>query len=342
MLVATLVVLLGTGVMLTAAYEPEFQNAWESVWEISHVYPNGGFIRSLHHWSGNLFIILAALHLLRILWAGAYAGSRYQNYLYGLALLATAFFELTTGYFLPVSEISYWALVVGMSFLDYLPLAGDVIKLLVIGGREIGDAAVIRLYVFHIALLPLFLIALLSMHMWRLRKDQGLLKPERLSADDLKKLPLRAATTRELTVLLTTLIGLVFLAMAFPVAMAPRAVPTVPPNPVKAAWFFIAMQETLSYSAFWGGIAPILAGISFFVCLPLMAGNKNDRPIPIRKKAFFGATLGIIVAYAVFTLVGLYCRGPNWTLVNPWKNIKNIIRTVSIEPVIWPGKPGRL
>jgi len=119
--------------------------------------------------------------------------------------------------------------------------------------------------------------------------------------------------------------------MAFPTAMVPRAIPSFPPNPVKAAWFFIAMQETLSYSALWGGIVPMAAGAVFFLLLPLLAGNRNGRPSPLRKNALFGMTTAILISYAVFTLIGLYCRGPNWTFINPWKSLKKAVMVVTVN-----------
>lgn len=325
LLVALFVILTGTGVLLASAYDPHFQGAYDSVWEITHIYPYGGVLRSVHYLAGNLFFLGSLLHLLRVVGAGAYAGPRYRNYLYGLALLAGGFVSLATGYFLPMSEIAYWALVVGVSFLDYFPLVGPLVKRLVLGGSEIGDATVVRLYVLHLAVLPPALLGFASLHLWRIRKDQGLLKPAGIDPAELRKVPYGFAVRREWTLLLAVSILLVLWALVFPVELAPRAVPASSPNPVKAAWFFLALQETLSYSVVWGGIVPLVAGVGFFLLFPLLAGNRDGRPLPRRKQAFFALTVATLLAYAVFTLVGLYCRGPNWTFIKPWKSVQKAL-----------------
>ncbi|HAK88310.1 MAG TPA: hypothetical protein DHV16_04785 [Nitrospiraceae bacterium] len=319
-LITCFVVLISTGILMTVIYEPDFQRAYESVWDISNVLPYGKFLRSLHYWGGNVLLIASVMHLLRILSAGAYAGSRYRNYIYGLTLFAGVFASLATGYFLPMDQVSYWALVVVLSFFDYLPLIGNIIKKIILGGAEIGSPMVIRLYVMHIALLPILLMAGISLHLWRLRKDQGLLKPLYLKNDELKNIPARPyAASRETTVLLSAAILLVVCALIFPVTMESQAIPLSPPNPAKAAWFFVAMQETLSYSALWGGTVPLAAIMFLFIAFPIIAGNAHGHPADRRKRIFFGISTALVVLYFFFTIIGMYFRGPNWMLINPLK-----------------------
>ena len=325
LLLSAFVILAGTGALLASAYTPEFQGAYESVWEIIHIYPYGRLLRSVHYLAGNLFFLAGLLHLLRVVRTGAYAGARYRNYLYGLGLLAGGFAALASGYFLPMSEISYWALVVGTTFLDYFPLVGPVAKHLVLGGKGIGDATIVRLYVLHLAILPLSLTGFIFLHLWRIRKDQGLLKPAGIGPEDLGKVPYTFAVRREWTVFLVVAVVLVLWALVAPVDLTSIPVPTAPPNPVKAAWFFLASQETLSYSAFWGGIVPLAAGGCLFLFFPRFAGHRDGHPLPGRRKAFFAVTLATLLAYAVFTMAGLWCRGPNWTFINPWNLVLTAI-----------------
>ncbi|HBG19788.1 MAG TPA: hypothetical protein DDY32_11090 [Desulfobulbaceae bacterium] len=327
------VILTLTGVLLAAVFEPAFASAYDSVWEISDVYPHGRLLRSVHYLAGNGFVIVALLHLLRVVCAGAYAGERYRNYLYGLTLFVAGFGALASGYFLPMTEISYWALVVGLS-MDYIPQVGSFLKGLVMGGQTLGDVTMVRLYVLHVVVLPLMMLGVSSLHLWRIRKDQGLLKPKGLSEAELEPVSYKAAVTRELTVFLSACLVLVLAALWFPVELEPRPVPAYPPNPVKAAWFFIALQETLSYSVLWGGLLPIVALVVFFVWGPRFAAPGTGELAPWRRRLFFGTTVGIVVMYAVFTLAGLYCRGPNWTFVSPWKTLKQVISVVNPAPKI--------
>lgn len=335
-LVALFLILAATGILLAFGYDPRFDNAWDSVWDISNVYPYGEIVRTIHYVAGNLFVIAAVLHFLRIVYNGAYLGVRYRNYLYGLLLLAAAFAALATGYFLPMSEVSYWALVVGASFLDYLPLLGDLAKRLVLGGQQVGDPTMFRLYVMHLAVLPLLLLGAASLHLWRIRKDMGLAKPAELAPAELEKVSFRQAVHREQTVFLLVAIVLVLWSLAFPLEMTPRAIPSAPPNPVKAAWFFIALQETLSYSVFWGGIVPLAGAALFFLLAPKLAAAADGTAVPWRHRIFFGTTVAILLTYSVLTLTGVFLRGPNWKLINPVKVVKQNLK----KAVQSSGKPG--
>jgi hypothetical protein len=54
------------------------------------------------------------------------------------------------------------------------PVAGAVLRQTLIGGREIGEATLVRFYLLHIIALPLAVAVLFGYHMWRVRKDGGL------------------------------------------------------------------------------------------------------------------------------------------------------------------------
>ena len=317
-LLCALFLILGvTGLLLAAVYAPDLAGAHDSVWEIAHVYPGGGVIRTIHYLAGNAFAVVSMLHLFRVVLAGAYAGPRYRNYLYGLALLAAGIGALATGYFLPMTETAYWAMVVGVSFLDYLPGGWAAIKALALGGRELGDAALVRLYVLHVALLPVLMAGLASLHLWRIRKDKGLIKPEGLAPEALKPVSWRSATLREWTVFLAACVLLLGWAMIAPLPLEPPPAYAHPPNPVKAAWFFVALQETLSYSVFWGGLVPMLLLPLAAVLGPLWAASGAEEARRGRRLLLFGATVTTFLLYGALTLIGLWLRGPNWSFSWP-------------------------
>jgi len=63
--------------------------------------PAGSLLRGLHYWSASALILIAILHLLRVLYHGAYKDLRRENWWVGLALLAIVFGFAFTGYLLP-------------------------------------------------------------------------------------------------------------------------------------------------------------------------------------------------------------------------------------------------
>ncbi len=319
-------ILAGTGILLGAVYEPALNSAYDSVWEIAFVYPHGSLIRSVHYMAGNAFIIVSVMHLLRVILAVAFTGERYHNYLYGLFLFGMGFGALATGYFLPMTEIAYWALIVGVSLFDHIPWGGQFMKGLVLGGKAIGDTTIVRLYVLHVAVLPISMLAVISLHLWRIRKDKGLIKPKDLEPDALKYVSFQSAVKREWTIFFMACLILVLAAMVFPIGMDLRPIPAHPPNPVKAAWFFIALQETLSYSVLWGGIVPGVLLIMFFFTGPKLTEKNDKSPALWRHRIFTCLTLIILLAYAGFTLTGLYCRGANWRFISPYETIRNVVK----------------
>jgi quinol-cytochrome oxidoreductase complex cytochrome b subunit len=57
------------------------------------------------------------------------------------------------------------------------PIIGAKLKLLLLGGHTINGAALLRFYVLHCVILPLWAILGLSVHIWRVRKDGGIYLP---------------------------------------------------------------------------------------------------------------------------------------------------------------------
>jgi quinol-cytochrome oxidoreductase complex cytochrome b subunit len=55
-----------------------------------------------------------------------------------------------------------------------VPIVGDDVKFLLLGGTAVNENALLRFYVLHCVVLPLFLVVLVSIHIWRVRKDGGI------------------------------------------------------------------------------------------------------------------------------------------------------------------------
>ena len=87
--------------------------------------------------------------------------------------LLTLFLSFT-GYLLPWDQLAYWAVTVGTNIAASIPYAGPRIRELLIGGRGIDQATLIRFYVLHVAVLPTAIVVILMVHLWRWRKDSML------------------------------------------------------------------------------------------------------------------------------------------------------------------------
>ena len=92
----------------------------------------------------------------------------------GVVLLVLTLLLSFTGYLLPWDQLAYWAVTVGASMAGFVPLIGETIKGILLGGDTVGSATLLRFYVLHVAVLPLALVIVLTFHLWRWRKDSML------------------------------------------------------------------------------------------------------------------------------------------------------------------------
>lgn len=338
-------VLVVTGVLLMFYYKPYPEVAYLSIKDIHFVVPTGRFIRNIHRWSGNIMVVVVLLHMARVFYTAAYRAPREFNWVIGMGLLVTTLGLSFTGYLLPWDQLAYWAITIGANIAqsprevtDALGITegfdvGGLQKLILLGSEEVGEEALIRFYLFHVMVLPLVLVALMSVHFWRIRKDGGLARPpdadKRLGPQPADVYPVfteapektysLAAIVRgktpavasgpeqtlpsmphlmvaEAAVFMLTVALSVSLAIFLDAPLKELANPAVPENPAKAPWYFLGLQELVSHSAFMGGI-----GIPTIVLVGLALIPYLDRETDGTGEWFGGPGGGRLVALsAVF------------------------------------------
>ncbi len=244
-----LVFLVLTGVLLEMNYTPRPPQAYLDILNLRTNVWFGDLIRSLHHWSGNLLIVAAVLHLLRVFLTGGHRPPRELNWLIGVAMLLLIVGANFTGYLLPWDQLAFWAITVGTSIVEYVPLVGPAISRLLLGGPEVGTPTLLNFYALHISIIPVSVVMLMSYHFWRIRKDGGLTVPKSPG----EELPRRAekVTTiphlvnKDLVFALVWMAILLVWAIFVPAPLEGIANPGVSPNPAKAPWYFMGIQELL-------------------------------------------------------------------------------------------------
>ncbi|KAF0248744.1 MAG: menaquinol-cytochrome c reductase cytochrome b subunit [bacterium] len=189
---------------------------------------------------------------------------------------------------------------------------GGLIRLLLLGSDNVGPEALIRFYLLHIMILPLMLGMLMGVHFWRIRKDGGLARPAdaeaRLGVLPTTSYPVftqapaktyqLAAIVRghtpmvgrgpeatvpsmphlfyaELAVLMFIVFLCVALALISDAPLKELANPAVPENPAKAPWYFLGLQELVSFSAFMGGIGVPTIVMTGLGLIPFLDREEN-------------------------------------------------------------------
>jgi quinol-cytochrome oxidoreductase complex cytochrome b subunit len=155
-----------TGILLTIYYVPTPDHAYDSVQYITTQIPAGWLIRGLHHWGASAMVILVVLHMLRVIFYGAYKFPREVTWFSGVFLLLVVIGFGFTGYLLPWDQKAYWATTVGTSIAGTPPLIGDWILLIVRGGEELSAITLARFFGVHVWVLPATLLLLLLIHLY--------------------------------------------------------------------------------------------------------------------------------------------------------------------------------
>jgi hypothetical protein len=91
------------------------------------------------------------------------------------------------------------------------------------------------------------------------------------------------------------------------------------PNPSKAPWYFLGLQEVLSY--FDPQVAGVLLpglGLAGLAAIPYVDRNPSTRPSD-RKLAIMIFTF-FLMAAALLTIFGSFFRGPGFNFTFPWNN----------------------
>jgi quinol-cytochrome oxidoreductase complex cytochrome b subunit len=174
---ASMLILVATGVLLMFYYHPSVPQAYRDMKELQYVVDNGVFLRNLHRWSAHLMVFAAVLHMLRVFYHRAYRPPRQFNWVVGVVLLLLTLLLSYTGYLLPWDQLAYWGVSVGTNMARQAPLVGDRVRFLLLGGNIVSENALLRFYVLHCVVLPVVLLLLVSVHIWRVRKDGGVQGP---------------------------------------------------------------------------------------------------------------------------------------------------------------------
>lgn len=175
--------LVASGVYLMFFYVPSPSQAYTNIQTIQTEVAFGQYVRNVHRWSAHLMVLAVAAHMARVFYRGAYKPPREFNWVIGVVLLLLTLLMSFTGYLLPWDQLAYWAVTVGTEMADYVPLIGEQVKEMLLGGPTVGETTLLRFYVLHVAVLPLTLVMVLTIHLWRWRKD-AMFDIEAEDADD--------------------------------------------------------------------------------------------------------------------------------------------------------------
>jgi len=314
-----LVLLLGlTGLLLMFRYDPRVEYAYVSIQQLETEVMFGSFVRAVHHWSANFLVIASFLHLVRVFLTGSFKQGRSVNWIIGLVLFVIVLAGNFTGYLLPWDQLSYWAITVSTSLMAYIPLLGTAVRNFFLGGPQVGQAALSNFYALHVVFMPALLLGFLAYHLWKVRKNGGISQP--LLKED-EKPEFKATNPHlvniELAAGLVVVVVVGLYAMLNPAPLGSIANPMVSPNPAKAAWYFLGLQELLLHMHPLAVMSLLAVAVIALAITPWIDRDFRDIGIYFRsaigkRAAVFGALLASYLVPLAVILDEFWYDLPGW------------------------------
>ena len=258
-------------------------------------------------------MIALLLHMLSVMFMGAYKRPREFTWLSGFVLFNLSLGLCLTGYLLPWSQLSYWATTVATDAPGAIPVIGDQIVAFLRGGPTVTNVTLGRFFALHVLGLPLLLGGLIGFHLFCIRRigiSRPPFGPEAQPAPPLVTfrhehhpggIPFFPNyVSKEIAVIcffLAFIVAVTFFAptLFIPPAALEPADPFVTPEGIKPEWYFLWAYQTLKiFPDKFLGLAVQGAFMTVLALLPFIDFGPERRPA--RRPLFVTlVTLGLLV-----------------------------------------------
>jgi len=140
---------------------------------------------------------------------------------------------------------------------------------------------------------------------------------------------------------------LIFWAIALPAPLEAPASSVKTPNPSKAPWYFLGLQEMLVYYDPWmaGVVLPslIVAGLMAIPYIDFNKAGSGYYTIKERKFSYIVFQFGFLEMWVTLIVLGTLLRGPNWNFFGPyelWDAHKvEALNNVNLSEYFWEKSP---
>ena len=156
-----------TGVILAMHYAPNSLLAFDSIEHIMRDVNYGWLIRYAHSNGSSMFFLAVYIHMFRGLYYGSYKEPREVLWILGCIIYFLMIVTAFMGYVLPWGQMSYWAATVIINLVGTLPIIGDSLTQLLLGGFAVDNPTLNRFFSLHY-LIPFIILGLVLLHIWSL------------------------------------------------------------------------------------------------------------------------------------------------------------------------------
>ncbi len=147
----------------------------------------------------------------------------------------------------------------------------------------------------------------------------------------------------ELIVIVGLTALLAFWAVGLPAPLEEPASAALTPNPSKAPWYFLGLQEMLVYYDPWyaGVVLPTMIVVGL-MAIPYIDTNPKGNgyyTLVERKFAISVFLIGFIVFWIALITIGTFLRGPNWNFFGPYDywdvHMSVPLKNINISEIFW-------
>ncbi len=154
-----------TGVSIAFYYTPSTTGAYSSIEYINNQVNNGWLIRSLHNIAGNGLIIVSLVQIIVMFFGREMLGGWIVGWISGIFLTLTAIGLGWTAMNLEWSQLGYWRLNIELSIIESVPLIGQSLRQVLLGGDTVSTISLEHLYTIHSYLLAAVALGLSFVHL---------------------------------------------------------------------------------------------------------------------------------------------------------------------------------
>ena len=313
-----------TGILLALVYVPSASEAWNSLQALNHDVTLGWFIRAMHGWGSNFMVAIVLIHMVQVFLFGAHKFPRELTWIVGVFLLLMTLGMAFSGQVLRFDQDAYWGLGIGASIVSRVPLVGNAIVKLMLGGPIIAGATLSRFFALHVFVIPGKLIGFVCIHVLMVLKlginewpMPGRVVKRATYVNEYHELTKKDgapfvpyAIWKDLFFAAFILLAVVACAVHFgPFGPTGRPDPTIIQTVPKPDYFFLWLYALLSLLPPSMETPALLIGpvvaIGFLVLLPFLSGEGEKswrrRPIAVLTVLLIAITLGTFTHLAGFT-----------------------------------------
>jgi len=186
-------------------------------------------------------------------------------------------------------------------------------------------------------------LSLYQAHANDARIEKGLAPMEGSDGEEQKTWVWPDLVYTELVCMIIGMIILVAWGIAFHAPIEEPANPARTPNPSKAPWYFLGLQEMLVYYDPWlaGVVFPSLIIVGL-MAIPYMDTNPKGNGYFTFKERRTEITLflfGFLILWVLLVMLGTFLRGPNWNFFGPYEywdlHKLLVLNNVNLSEYIW-------